>query len=140
MNTDLHKFLVYVFFLTTCMHAESCLTLCDPMDCSPPGSSVHGILQARILEWAAISSSRGSFQPRDRMCLLCLLHWQANSLPLSHLGIPTTQAVCDRKAPFKCKGQLTGKKQKTKLVWGRDSLVGFNCVPTKKKKKDMLES
>ena len=45
--------------------AQLCLTLCDPMDCSPPGSSVHGILQARILEWVAISFSRGSSQPRD---------------------------------------------------------------------------
>ena len=43
---------------------QSCLTFCDPMDCSPPGSSVHGILQARILEWVAISFSRGSSQPR----------------------------------------------------------------------------
>ena len=42
------------------------LTLCDPMDCSPPGSSVHGILQARILEWVAMSSSKGSSQLRDR--------------------------------------------------------------------------
>ena len=40
--------------------------LCDPMDCSPPGSSLHGILQARVLEWVAISFSRGSSQPRDR--------------------------------------------------------------------------
>ena len=40
--------------------AQSCPTLCDPIDCSPPGSSVHGILQARILEWVAISFSRGS--------------------------------------------------------------------------------
>ena len=40
--------------------AQSCLTLCDPVDCSPPGSSVHGILQARILEWVVISFSRGS--------------------------------------------------------------------------------
>ena len=39
---------------------QSCLTLCDPVDCSPPGSSVHGIHQARILEWVAISFSRGS--------------------------------------------------------------------------------
>ena len=39
---------------------QSCLTLCDPVDCNPPGSSVHGILQARVLEWAAISFSRGS--------------------------------------------------------------------------------
>ncbi|XDA77321.1 hypothetical protein R6Z07F_007455 [Ovis aries] len=46
--------------------AQSCLTLCDPMDCSPPGSSVHEIFQARILEWVAISFSRGSPQPRDR--------------------------------------------------------------------------
>ncbi|MES6266278.1 hypothetical protein U6R57_12305, partial [Cutibacterium acnes] len=46
--------------------AQSCPTLCDPMDCSPPGSSVHGILQARILEWVAISFSRGSSQPRDQ--------------------------------------------------------------------------
>ena len=45
--------------------AQSCLTLCDPMDTSPPGSSVHGILQARILEWISNSFSRGSSQPRD---------------------------------------------------------------------------
>ena len=43
-----------------------CLTLCNPMDCSPPGSSVHGILLARILEWVAMPSSRGSSQPRDQ--------------------------------------------------------------------------
>ena len=50
-----------------CLHAkllQSCLTLCDRMDHSPPGYSVYGILQARTLEWVAISTSRGSFQPR----------------------------------------------------------------------------
>ena len=46
----------------TCM----CATLCDSMDCSPPGSSVHGILQARIVEWVAMPSSRGASLPRDR--------------------------------------------------------------------------
>ena len=46
--------------------AQSCPTLWDPMDCSLPGSSVHGIFQARILEWVAISFSRGSSRPRDR--------------------------------------------------------------------------
>ena len=45
---------------------QSCLTLCDPMDCSPPGSSVHGILQAIILEWVAMPSSRESSRPRDQ--------------------------------------------------------------------------
>jgi len=51
-----------------CMHAQllsSCLTLCDPMDCSPPVSSVHGLLQARMLEGVAVPSSRGSSRPRD---------------------------------------------------------------------------
>ena len=46
--------------------AQSCLTLCDPMDCSLSGSSVHGIFQARLLEWIAISFSRGSSRPRNR--------------------------------------------------------------------------
>ena len=45
---------------------QSCLTLCDPMDCSPPGSSVNGILQARILQWVAMPCSRASSQPKDR--------------------------------------------------------------------------
>ena len=52
--------------------AQSCLTLCDPMDCSPPGSSVHGILQARRLEWVAISSSRGSSQPWGWTSVSCV--------------------------------------------------------------------
>ena len=49
-----------------CLVAQLCPTLCDPMDCSPTGSSVHGILQARILGWVAMPFSRGSSQPRDR--------------------------------------------------------------------------
>ena len=51
---------------------QSCPTLCDPVDYSPPGSSVHGILQARVLEWVAISFSRGSSQPRDRTQVSCI--------------------------------------------------------------------
>ena len=50
---------------------QSCLTLCNPMDCSPPGSSIHGILWARILAWVAIPSSRRSSQPRDRTWVSC---------------------------------------------------------------------
>ena len=52
--------------------AQSCPTLCDTMDCSLPGFSVHGISQARILEWVAISFSRGSSQPRDRTQVSCI--------------------------------------------------------------------
>ena len=57
---------------------QSCLTLCDRMDCSPPGSSVHEILQAIILEWVATPSSRGSYWPRDRTwvsSVSCLGRW-----------------------------------------------------------------
>ena len=60
------------------VHAESCPTLCDPMDCGPPGSSVNGTLQARIPEWVAISFSRGSSRPRDRTrvsCVSCSGRW-----------------------------------------------------------------
>jgi len=67
-NTDLGKEILYMMNLC-CMRAkllQSHLTLWDPMDCSPSGSSVHGILQARILEWLAVPSSKGSSQPRDQ--------------------------------------------------------------------------
>ena len=65
---------------------QSCLTLCDPVDNSPPSSSVHGILQARILEWVVTLFSRGSSPSRDLTCISCLLHWQMGSLPLAPPG------------------------------------------------------
>ena len=59
-----HNVNIYLTVFIMCVCAQLCPTLCDPMDCNPPGFSVHGILQARILEWVAISSSMGSSQPR----------------------------------------------------------------------------
>ena len=59
-------------FLASCVHAQLCHTLCDPMDCSTTGSSVRGILQARILEWVAIPVSRGPSQPRDQTQVSCI--------------------------------------------------------------------
>ena len=61
--------------------AQSSPTLCDPMDCSLPGSSIHGIFQARVLEWVAISFSRGSPRPRDRTSLQ---HCRQTLYRLSH--------------------------------------------------------
>ena len=60
-----------------CVHvcvlaSQSCLTLCDPMDCSLPGFSVHGILLERILEWVAISFSRSSSPPKDQSWISCI--------------------------------------------------------------------
>ena len=71
----------------TCVLAQSCPTLCHPMDCSLPGSSTHGILQARLLKWVAISYSRGSSQYRDRTqvsCDSCIDRWILYQL--CHMG------------------------------------------------------
>ena len=57
---------------SSCLIAKLCLTLCDPKDCSLPGSSVHEIFQARILEWIAISFSRRSSKPRDQTHISCV--------------------------------------------------------------------
>ena len=73
---------------------QSCPALCDPMDCSLPGSSVHGLLQVRILEWVAMPSSRGSSQPKDQtMSTTFNLNWQAGSLPLAPPGKPILKWV-----------------------------------------------
>ena len=66
------------------MSAQTCPTPCNPMDGSPPGSYVHGILQARILEWVTISSYRGSSQPRDRTHVSCVSCIVGRFFTLSH--------------------------------------------------------
>ena len=72
-----------VYHHCACLVAQLYPTLCDPMDFSPPGSSIHVIFQVRTLEWVAISSSRGSSQSRDQTCISCVsctvgrffIHW-----------------------------------------------------------------
>ena len=76
-------FLMYTCIWIVVVHVQSCPTLCNPTNCSPPGSSVHGILQARILEWVAIYFSRGSSRHRDRNCITGIFCIGADSLPLS---------------------------------------------------------
>ena len=75
LNIPISKRLSIIIYLNIKykhVRAQSCLTLCYPMDCSPPGSSVRGIVPARILEWVAISSSRGSSKHRDQICVSCI--------------------------------------------------------------------
>ena len=72
---------------------QSYLILCNPMDCSPPGSSVRGILQARILECVATPSSRGPSRPGDGTHIPGLLHWQVGSLPLAPPGSAVTSLL-----------------------------------------------
>ena len=71
-----------------CSVAQSRPTLCNPMDCNPPGSSVHGIFQARILEYCHSLLQEIFLTQGLNSHLLSLLHWQAHFLPLSFLGNP----------------------------------------------------
>ena len=74
--------------LLFCSVVQLYMTLWDPTECVPPGCSVHGTLQARTLEWVAISSSRGSSQVKDQPVSPARLHWQVDSSALSHPGNP----------------------------------------------------
>ena len=73
----------------SCHVAQACLRPCHPVDCSPPGSSVRGILQARILEWVAMPSFRGSSHPRDRT-RVSYVSCTGRAHQLSHRGSPST--------------------------------------------------
>ena len=103
--------------------ATSATSLWGPMDCSPPGSSVRGTLQARILEWVAMPSSRGSSQPRDWTHVSCRL--QAVSLPLSHQGSPTELYKNGQNGKFYI--YFTTKTKKIKKEH-QDSTVDVNLV------------
>ena len=99
--------------------ARSCLTLCDPMGCSPSGSSVHGILQARTQDWIPVPSSRGSSQSRDWTrvsCISCNCKW--NLYPLSYLGSPNPAIWgCD---VWGCNSHLETTRE-TILHWGEQN-------------------
>ena len=103
--------------LDNCMHAKSCLILCDPMDCSPPGSSVHEILQGRILEWVPFSSPGDLpdpwIKPRSPAS-------QVDSLPGKPLGKPSPALKADSllsKPPLCMSMNLWGLPRW--LPWGR---------------------
>ena len=92
---------------------QSCLTLCDPVDYSPPGSFVHGILQARTLDWAAISSSRGSSPPSDQTrvsCISCIGKWTL----------------------YHCTAYTQAKDNSTDKSWGKkfpkENKIFHNCI------------
>ena len=126
-----------------CSDAQPCPTLCKPMDCSPPGSSVNRISQARILEWVGISSSRG-LNPH----LLHLLHWQMDFLPLAPHGLPICDVVKLNESRLRCQVNrsktmynilLLNTKQTVIKIWkGQSShalcfllhvrIKGYTCI------------
>ena len=86
---------------------KSCMTLCYPMDCSPPGSSIHGISLARVLELVAISSFMGSSWPKDRTCVSCIGRWI-----LYHWPTREAQKYVMRNRRSNCQHPLDHRKSK----------------------------
>ena len=101
---------------------RSCLTLCGPMDCSPPGSSLPGIFPARILVWAIISFSRASSQPRDRTCVSSIAGGFFTAEP------PGTTPIIDKKALFQCYVGMEGVPGRCAWRASGRRVKGLNCV------------
>ena len=104
LNLIMVKIANFILCTFCCLVAKSCLTLGNPMDCSPPGSSVHGVSQARILEWAAISFYHEIILTPGSN--LSLLHWQVDSLLLS----------CNFKSVKSCSEFLVQKQAKVRFA------------------------
>ena len=98
--TGVRWYLIIVLICKVKWSRQSCPTLCDPMDCSLPGSSVHGIFQARTLEWVSISFSGGSSQPRDRTQVSCIVG--RHFYHLSHQGSRSSLIISDVEYLFMC--------------------------------------
>ena len=93
--------------------AQSCPSLCNPVDCGPPGSSVHGIPQARVLEWGAIPFSRGSSQPRD---------WTQISCIAGRLGMDFIKIIIQQEGYIQYN---TWMKTSFQLIWAINFLIFF---------------
>jgi len=106
------------------LDAKSCSTLVTPMDCSLPGSSVHGILQAKILEWVAISSSRESSQPRDWTCISCvscigrwiLYCWATREVPLLNIRRRKKKSLQETHTSDICKKTFHGWRRGWRML------------------------
>ena len=105
---------------------QSCSTLCDPMDCSLSGSSVHGIFQARVLEWIAISFSRGSSRPKNQTWVSqvagrCFTSWATREAPLNNKQNKNTNQIISRQeyqshSALPIRGKTNKQKLSTSLI------------------------
>ena len=117
--------------------SHSCPALCDPMDCSLPGSSVHGIFQARVLEWVAISFSRGSSRPRDRTQVFHIVGrsftvWAMREVLFPKEVVKFQGILVDLNVSRKCWGKLQIKvniSYSLKLSKLKESTLGHFITP-----------
>ena len=110
--------------------AQLCLTACDPMDYSPSGTSVHGILQARILEWVAISFPRGSSWPRVQTYISCIGRWVLYHL--SHQGNPQQFKGHSKQSQVSSPSRLNNESLPQAVLWNHSGHwleQGSNCSP-----------
>ena len=106
------------------MCAQLYHSLCGPMDCSPSGSSVHGIFQTRILEWGAIFILQGILLTQgSKLSLLCILHWQEDSLPLAPPGKLLIGLSLSIHWPFKIQTLLLVQRIKVKVKISQSCLT-----------------
>ena len=120
------------------MHAkslQSCLTLSNPLDCSLPGSSIHGILQAGILEWVAMSSSRGPFQLRNQThvyCSSCLAGGFYTSEPLGQSYWAKREALCGKTTTTHLTSLVAQTGKHLPTMWEtRVQSLGWEDLPEK---------
>ena len=129
---SIHSYLKFSeSFLVCAKSLQLCLTFCSPIDCSLPGSSVHYILQARILEWVAMPSSRDLPNPGIKLTSPDLLHWQTVSLPLAPAGKPPW---CHEYNQLE-KGNTKDMGTKNKTLWDRLSFMNTKGVEKPMQKK-----
>ena len=118
----IHNICSHVYTHVRC--AQSCLTLCDPMDYSQPDSSVHGIFQARILEWVAISYSKGFSRPRDRTQVSWvspIARWFFTAAPHTHTRVNLDHSAWSITS-------WTGDKTRTSNICMPSQTLETNCV------------
>ena len=113
-----------LFFFFSCLVTQSCPSLCNPLDCNPPGSSALGIFQPRILQSVAIFLLQGLFPTQgSNLSLLCLLHCMQILYPLSHWGSPPRKTLASQTPPLVMAGQTqqchmpSGQKGKRKGIF-----------------------
>ena len=104
------------------------------MDCSTPGFSVHGFLQARILEWISMSFSRGSSRPRDRTYVSCLLHWQDRICVIhtKHIEVFASIWRKDIIMNIKCSQAVSTQKFQWEKILGHEKWASEGCLQVRR--------
>ena len=123
---------MYFFYNKFVLVAQSCLTLCNPVGCSMPDSSFHGIFQARLPEWVAILIFRGSSQHSYQICIFCISPTAGKSLPLRQRGSWCIIYIC-----ASLDGQYQNQTDNILCSWGWRSSIQLEKLKKKENNKEL---